>query len=157
PKRSCMRPSSLRSSHVVKAKNTITTLTTRNAFGIVIHHASLVMTAPPPAKPAAPPRSRLRRAYAGWSQGRPPRCREARPAGRRRRQLARLADLAVGDAAEALGRDLVEDDRRIGRERDVEALGKLRDPRDEIGARRDHGPPLALQPPLEVDGRAVAL
>ncbi len=35
-----MRPSSFRSSHVVKAKNTITTLITRNAFGIVIHQAS---------------------------------------------------------------------------------------------------------------------
>ena len=42
PKRSCMRPSSFRSSHVVNAKNTITTLITRNAFGIVIHQGSCI-------------------------------------------------------------------------------------------------------------------
>ena len=45
PYRSCMRPSSFRSYHVVNAKNTITTLITMNAFGIVIHHGSWCITA----------------------------------------------------------------------------------------------------------------
>ena len=74
-----------------------------------------------------------------------------------RRQLGPLADLGEGDAAEALLGDLVEDDRRVGRELDLEALGELREPREHVRHRREDGAALALQPALEVDRRAVAL
>ena len=47
--------------------------------------------------------------------------------------------------------------RRVRRELDAEALGELRDPRELVGARRDHGAALALEAALEVDRRAVAL
>src|SRR5579885_2244390 len=68
-----------------------------------------------------------------------------------------LADLAEADAAEAALRDLVEDLRRVGRDVDAEPLRELRDPGELVRARREHRPPLALQPSLQVDGGAVAL
>src|SRR5262249_11899428 len=68
-----------------------------------------------------------------------------------------LADVAERDPAVTDRRDLVENDRGVWRELDVEALRELCDPGQLVRARRDHRAPLALQPSLEVDGRAVAL
>src|SRR5205823_12095422 len=53
-------------------------------------------------------------------------------------------------------RDLVEDGRSIRRHLDAETLAELCDPRELVGARRDHRPALPLQSSLKVDGGAVA-
>ena len=68
-----------------------------------------------------------------------------------------LADGAERDPAEAALGDLLEDDRGVRRELDVEALGELGDPGELVRHGRDHGPPEALDATLEVDEGAVAL
>src|SRR6266511_143286 len=68
-----------------------------------------------------------------------------------------LAHLAERDAAEDALRDLREYPGRVGRERDVEALRELGEPRELVGARRHDGAPQALEATLEIHHRPVAL
>ena len=68
-----------------------------------------------------------------------------------------VADVREGEAAVTDRRDLLEYGRGVGRERDPEPLGEPCHPGELVRARGDHRPPLALQPSLQVDGRAIAL
>ncbi len=77
--------------------------------------------------------------------------------GRSGRQGRTLPDLAVGDAAVQLLGELGEDDRGVRRDRDAEALGELRDPRELVRGGRDRRAAQALDASFEVDVGAVAL
>ena len=73
------------------------------------------------------------------------------------RQRRPLADGAERDPAEAALRQLLEDERGVRRERDLEALGELGDPGELVRHGRDHRAAQALDAALEVDEGAVPL
>ena len=80
-----------------------------------------------------------------------------RDVGRPVRERRLLAHGAERDPAEAALGELLEDERGVRRELDVEALGELREPGELVRHGRDHGAPQPLDAALEVDEGAVAL
>ena len=76
---------------------------------------------------------------------------------RTRRERGVLAELLEPQPAVDPLRELLEDDRGVGRELGVEAGCELREPRELVGHGRDHRAPEPLQAPLEVHRGSLAL